>query len=106
MPDVPHDETVGLRLELHREKSRADAFAAALNKHVLELIRDAASRASANDENYSLLYDENQELEETIHQQAEEINRLTEEVEKLKADGGHPPRTSKAVRPGNRRRIG
>lgn len=42
MPEVPHDETVGLRLELHREKSRADAFEAALRKDVMRVIATTA----------------------------------------------------------------
>jgi hypothetical protein len=43
MPDAPHDETVELRLQLHREKSRADAFEGALSKAVLAVIKEAAT---------------------------------------------------------------
>ena len=40
MPEVPHDATVALRLELGRERDRADAIAAALRKEVREIITE------------------------------------------------------------------
>lgn len=40
-----HDATVALRLELHREKSRADAFEAALRREVLTIVRDEIRKA-------------------------------------------------------------
>ena len=55
MPEVPHDATVALRLELGRERDRADAFAAALRKEVLVVIRDAlADNTRIIAENYWL----------------------------------------------------
>lgn len=38
-----HSEITELRLQLHREKSRADAFEAALSKAVLAVIKEAAT---------------------------------------------------------------
>jgi hypothetical protein len=40
MPEVPHDETVGLRLELGRIRDQRDAFAAALRKEVRDALKD------------------------------------------------------------------
>jgi hypothetical protein len=48
VPEVPHDTAVGLRLELGRERDRADAFAAALKAEVrsaiAEVIREEIRR--------------------------------------------------------------
>ncbi|CAB4183263.1 hypothetical protein UFOVP1533_48 [uncultured Caudovirales phage] len=38
-----HSEITELRLQLHREKSRADAFEAAMSKAVLSVIKEAAT---------------------------------------------------------------
>jgi hypothetical protein len=43
-----HSETVELRLQLHREKSRADAFEAALRKEVMAVIRQEIAKAFIN----------------------------------------------------------
>lgn len=40
MSEVPHDQTVTLRLELGRERDRANALEAALRKEILNIIRD------------------------------------------------------------------
>ena len=47
MPEVPHDATVALRLELGRERDRADAFESALRKEVLAIIREEVAKALA-----------------------------------------------------------
>jgi hypothetical protein len=48
VPEVPHDAAVALRLELGRERDRADAFAAALKAEVrsaiAEVIREEIRR--------------------------------------------------------------
>lgn len=46
MPEVPHDATVALRLELGRERDRADAFEAALRKEVKDVVSAAVSQAT------------------------------------------------------------
>jgi hypothetical protein len=43
-----HSEITELRLQLHREKSRADAFEAALSKAVMAVIREAATPRTVN----------------------------------------------------------
>ena len=43
-----HSEITELRLQLHREKSRADAFEAALRKAVMTVIKEAATQADKN----------------------------------------------------------
>ena len=43
-----HSEITELRLQLHREKSRADAFEAALSKAVLAVIKDATAPYMVN----------------------------------------------------------
>jgi len=43
-----HSEITELRLELHREKSRADSFEAALRKEVLAIIREEIAKAFIN----------------------------------------------------------
>ena len=43
-----HSEITELRLQLHREKSRADAFEQALRKEVLAVIRQEIAKAFIN----------------------------------------------------------
>lgn len=40
MQEVPHDQTVTLRLELGRERDRANALESALRKEILNIIRN------------------------------------------------------------------
>lgn len=47
MPEVPHDATVALRLELGRERDRADALEAALRKEVLAIVREEIAKSLA-----------------------------------------------------------
>lgn len=47
MPEVPHDQTVTLRLELGRERDRANALEAALRKEILNIIRAEINEAVA-----------------------------------------------------------
>jgi hypothetical protein len=46
VPEVPHDATVALRLELGRERDRADAFESALRKEVKDVVSAAVSQAT------------------------------------------------------------
>jgi hypothetical protein len=46
VPEVPHDTAVGLRLELGRERDRADAFAAALKSEVLAIVGRSVAQAT------------------------------------------------------------
>lgn len=47
MPEVPHDATVALRLELGRVTDKANALEAALRKEVLAIIREEIRKALA-----------------------------------------------------------
>ena len=47
MPEVPHDATVALRLELGRMTDKANALEAALRKEVLAVIREEIRKALA-----------------------------------------------------------
>lgn len=75
MPEVPHDTAVGLRLELGRERDRANAFEAALRKEVLAIIKDALA-------DNSRLVAENARLRAASFVTAVPV----EEYDKLKAD--------------------
>ena len=47
MPEVPHDATVALRLELGRMTDKANALEAALRKEVLAVVREEIAKALA-----------------------------------------------------------
>lgn len=47
MPEVPHDATVALRLELGRMTDKANALEAALRKEVLAIVREEIAKALA-----------------------------------------------------------
>jgi signal recognition particle GTPase len=79
MPEVPHDETVGLRLELHREKARADAFEAAFRREVLAVINSAAKDEISSELIHDLrmeLMHKDEELE-ACHELIAEIKTAT-----------------------------
>ncbi|CAB4135441.1 hypothetical protein UFOVP291_13 [uncultured Caudovirales phage] len=66
MPEVPHDATVALRLELGRMTDKANALEAALRKEVAAIIRDA-------------LFDNSRIIAENYRLKAE-VERLTKDV--------------------------
>lgn len=83
MPEVPHDETVALRLELGRERDRANALEAALRKEVLAIVRDGiAEYERLKTDIYRLRHERIRDLN-TYGGQQEEIARLKAEVEEL-----------------------
>lgn len=49
MPEVPHDATVALRLELGRMTDKANALEAALRKEVLAVVREEIAKAIAKE---------------------------------------------------------
>ena len=88
MPEVPHDTAVGLRLELGRERDRADAFEAALRKEVLVVIADAAKpkaeKLDGADIHTWQLRSDNWQKFCQLH--IDEIARLKKEIERLSKD--------------------
>ena len=90
MPEAPHDATVALRLELGRERDRANAFEAALRKEVLAVIGDAAVRPKmylvdgADTETWKLRSDNWQKFCQ-LH--IDENKKLKAEVERLTKAG-------------------
>lgn len=83
-----HDPVTTLRLELHREKSRADAFEAALRKEVLAVVGHEIAKAKACDTEIARLKREVElwQLRSENWQKLASISMA--EVEKLK--GGRP----------------
>lgn len=87
MPEVPHDETVALRLELGRERDRANALEAALRKEVLAIVRDGiAEYERLKTDIYRLRHERIRDLN-TYGGQQEEIARLKAEIERLRKAG-------------------
>jgi hypothetical protein len=90
VPEAPHDATVALRLELGRERDRANAFEAALRKEVLAVIGDAAVRPKmylvdgADTETWKLRSDNWQKFCQ-LH--IDENKKLKAEVERLTKAG-------------------
>lgn len=83
-----HSEITELRLQLHREKLRADAFEQALRKEVLAIINSAAK-----DEINSELMQKDEELE-ACYQLIEEIKASALELAKHLPDN---PKAKKAL---------
>jgi hypothetical protein len=89
VPEVPHDATVALRLELGRERDRADAFAAALKADVrsaiAEVIREEIRRNLGGDEN-ARLKAEVERLKMSAYNRLSmriEIDKLNARIERL-----------------------
>lgn len=79
MPEVPHDATVALRLELGRMTDKANALEAALRKEVLAVIREEIAKAQPKK-----MYDTKPDGTICIVAEDEEISALKADVEHVK----------------------
>ena len=87
MAEVPHDPSVTLRLELGRVTDQRDAYAAALRKEVLAVIREAVSEDARLKAEVERLKEGNEYLDKMHEKEMERSAYLCEEFNRSTAWG-------------------